>query len=359
MIEKIYPIFATTALSLLSLSSATASPFPSALPQSEKPVVKIMATGGTIANTTGGRISGDALVEAIPQLGEVATIRVEEFSRVASGRLTPKLWLGLAKRINQIFATEKDVSGVIVTQGSNTVEETAYFLNLTVLSDKPVVVTGAQRRHGTLSADGDKNLLDSLRVASSMEARGKGVLVVASESIHSARDVVKRVSRRPDTWESPDLGVLGMVDTDQVSFYRAPTRRHSAKSEFDVSTLNELPRVDIIYSYAGADGTLVNAAVVQGKAKGLVVAAFGTGSPADPVEGPNQHETLKKVSDSGVVVVITNRGGKGRIVKAGSTTHPSYISGDNLSAQKARILLMLALAKTSALDEIQRIFDEY
>lgn len=322
------------------------------------PTIQIVATGGTIANTNGGRISGNALVDAIPQLGDVANLEVEEISRVASGRFTVDLWLRLAQKINESLAQE-GIAGVVVPQGSNTSAETAYFLNLTVKSRKPVVVTAAQRPHGSVGADGDKNLLDAVRVAASKEAEGKGVLLVANEEIHAARDVIKQVSRRPDAWDSGDLGLIGMVDLDQVSFYRNSLRRHTVNSEFDVTGKSELPRVDVVYSTVGADGLLVETSANEGKAAGIVVAAFGTGSPANPIEGANQHEALKKVSDNGVVVVITNRGGKGRIVKSGTTTHTNYITGDNLSSQKARILLMLALTKTSSLVEIQRIFNEY
>ena len=325
--------------------------------QDKLPRVKVVATGGTIANTPSGRLHAGEVVEAIPQLKRVARLDVEELMRVGSSAITVANWLALSKRINEILAKEEDLKAVVVTHGSNTVEETAYFLGLTVKSDKPVVLTAAQRQFTTLSSDSPKNFLQAVRVAASDAARGKGALVVANDTIIAAREVTKEISYRLETYSGKDLGVLGFVDDDQVTFYRQPVRKHTAATPFDVGALQRLPRVDIVYTYADADGVLIDAAVERGKAEGLVVAAFPTGSPS-----PAMEKALDAVAAKGIPVVITNRGGMGRVRDTrggGADAKRHYVWGDNLTPQKARILLMLALTRTREHAELQRIFDEY
>jgi L-asparaginase len=319
------------------------------------PLVRLIATGGTIAHVREGftpdtRIEGAQLLKDIPQLGTKARIEVEEFSKIGSGDFTTKMLVGLANRINQIYAKEPQVSAVVVSIGSNTLEEVAYFLHLTVKSDNPVILTAAQRLHGTLGADGDMNLYEAVRVAVSPQSRGMGVMAVVNDEIQSARDVRKTISHRVDAWNSGDLGDLGLVDKDRISFYRRPLRRHTTQSEFDVSALTDLPKVYVMYSYVGADGVLVDAAVAQGQAKGLVLAGFPTG-----VGAPEQVTALQKAAAKGVPVVDSHRGGRGRPAKR----YPEFIDADNLNPQQARLLLMLALTKTSNPNEIQRMFDEY
>jgi len=326
-----------------------------AMGQDKLPLVKVVATGGTIANTPSGRLHAGEVAEAIPQLKKVARLEVEELMRVGSSSITVAQWLALAKRVNDILEKEKDVKGVVVTHGSNTVEETAYFLGLTVKSDKPVVLTAAQRQFTTLSSDSPRNFLQAVSVAASDAARGKGALVVTNDTINAAREVTKEISYRLETYSGKDIGVLGFVDEDRVSFYRQPVRKHTAATPFDVRGLDELPRVDVIYTYADADGVLIEAAVAQGKAQGLVIAAFPTGSPS-----PAMEKALAKVGATGVPVVVTNRGGTGRVRDTrGTEATRRYVFGDNLSPQKARILLMLALTRTREPGELQRIFDEY
>jgi len=325
--------------------------------QEKLPRVKVVATGGTIANTPSGRLHAAEVVEAIPQLKSVARLEVEELMRVGSSAITVANWLALSKRINEILAKEEDVKAVVVTHGSNTVEETAYFLGLTVKSDKPVVLTAAQRQFTTLSSDSPKNFLQAVRVAASDAARGKGALVVANDTIIAAREVTKEISYRLETYGGKDLGLLGFVDEDQVTFYRQSVRKHTSAAPFDVSALQRLPRVDIVYTYADADGVLVDAAVERGKAEGLVVAAFPTGSPS-----PAMEKALDAVAAKGIPVVITNRGGMGRVRDTragGADAKRHYVWGDNLTPQKARILLMLALTRTREPAALQRIFDEY
>jgi L-asparaginase len=319
------------------------------------PLVKVVATGGTIANTPSGRLHAGEVADAIPALKEVARLEVEEIVRVGSSSITVEHWLKLAKRINEILARDPEVTGVVVTHGSNTLEETGYFLSLTVKSDKPVVLTAAQRRFTTLSSDSPKNFLQAVRVAASDEAKGKGALIVTNDVINAARDVTKSISYRLETYGSRDLGALGFVDDDRVTFYRAPLKKHTTATPFEVSGRHRLPRVDIIYTYADADGALIEAAVERGNAEGLVIAGFPTGAAS-----PAMERMVKTVAAKGIPVVMTNRGGMGRVTDTRSGDGPRpYIWGDNLTPQKARILLMLALTTTRDPGELQRMFQQY
>jgi L-asparaginase len=321
----------------------------------DKPIVRLVATGGTIAHVRPGftpdtRITGHELLQSIPQLGEYARIEVEEFSKIASGDFSTTMMVSLANRLNQIFAKEPDVSAVVVSIGSNTLEEVAYFLDLTVKSDKPVILTAAQRLHGTLGADGDMNLLDAVRVAVDPQSRGMGVLGVVNDEIHAARDVRKNISHRVDAWNSGDLGDLGLIDHDRVTYYRKTIRKHTTDSEFDVTGLTDLPPVYILYTYVGADAVLVDAAVKQGHAKGIVMASFPTGAGA-----PEQAKALLKVAASGIPVVDSQRGGRGRP----GNRYPEFIDGDNLTPQQARLLLALALTRTTEKKTIEKMFQIY
>lgn len=319
------------------------------------PQVNIVATGGTIANTPGGRISVEQVIGDIRTwypAGDPynhAQIAVTEILREGAETFTPTEWLAIAKTVNDALA-DPAVDGVVVTHGTYTAEETAFFLHLTVRSEKPVVVVCSQRKHSTVGNDGDWNLGDAVRIAASPAARGKGVVVVLNEEIHGAREVFKS-NQRPGGFLSGSLGLLGSVEADHVSFYRQPTRRHTAASEFDVRDLRELPRVDIVATYAGADGAAVNAFVAAG-ARGLVVNGFAyRGKPHR-----NQLPALEQAVERGVAVVLTSRGGNGRVpVESGD----GFVRGDNLSATKARILLMLALTSTTDTAALQRIFSEY
>jgi L-asparaginase len=319
--------------------------------QDKLPLIKVVATGGTIANTPSGRLHAGEVAEAIPALKKVARLEIEEVIRVGSSAITVDNWLTLARRINEILAREPEVKGIVVTHGSNTVEETAYFLSLTVKTDKPIVLTAAQRQFSTLSSDSPKNFLQAVRVAAADEARGKGALVVTNDVINAARDVSKNISYRLETYSSRDIGALGFVDEDRVTFYRAPTK---ATGGFDIARLQKLPRVDIIYTYAGADGALVDAAITQAKADGLVIAGFPTGSGT-----PAMDEVVKRHVANGVPIVMTNRGGMGRVIDTRSSEGRPLIWGDNLTPQKARVLLMLALTRTRDPAELQRIFATY
>jgi L-asparaginase len=247
-------------------------------------------------------------------------------------------------------AEDSRVDGIIVTHGTFTTEETAYFLHLVVRTEKPVVVVASQRKHDEVGNDGDRNMLDAIRLALSPDARGKGVLVTLHEEIHSAREVVK-TNQRPGGFHSLGRGILGHIEDDQVSFYYAPIRRHTFRSEFDIREIGELPRVDVIAAYVGGDDTAAQACVTGG-ARGLVVSGYAyNGRPsADQLAG------IEKIAASGVPVVLSNRGGQGRIPV---NWEDPFIQGDSLVPHKARILLMLGLTNTKAPRELQRMFNEY
>lgn len=317
------------------------------------PLVTIVATGGTIANMPDGRVAIEHVLEDIrvrhpsEDPGALARIEVLDVLRADAATFTPNEWLVIGRAVERALA-DAAAASVVVTHGTFTVEETAYFLNLTVRGRAPVVLTCSQRKHATLGNDGDRNLLDAFRVALAPEARGKGVLVVVNEEIHAARDVVK-TNQRPSGFVSRGSGILGSVEADRVSFYRAPTRRHTSASEFTLT--QELPRVDVVATYAGADGVAVRAFIEAG-ARGLVVNGFAySGKPH-----PSQTPALREAVERGVAVVLVNRGGGGRIPVVGDDP---FVRGDDLTAQKARILLAVALTRTSEPAELQRVFDEY
>ncbi len=317
--------------------------------------IAIVSTGGTIANTPEGRLPIEQVLADIQRwypAGDpcrLADLEVTEALREGAETFTPKEWVTIGRAVNGAL-DRKDVDAVVVTHGTFTAEETAYFLHLSVPSDKPVVVVCSQRKHSTIGNDGDRNLLDAVRVASDPAARGKGVLMLLNEEIHSARDVTK-TNQRPSGFSSGSLGLLGSVEVDRVSFYRAPTRRHTRQSEFVIPADGVLPRVDVAATYAGADGVAISAFVEAG-ARGIVVNGFAySGKPHQ-----NQLPALRDAKARGVAVVLVNRGGAGR---APNEPTDEFVRGDNLSAQKARVLLSLSLLKTSDPSELRRIFGEY
>ena len=325
------------------------------------PVVWVLSTGGTIAGQgasstsltqyKSGAIAGADLVKAVPEIARTANVRVEQIANVASSNMTIEIWLTLTNRINRIFAEEPGTAGVVITHGTNTMEETAYFLNLTVKHDRPVVLVGSMRPGTAISADGPLNLLNAVRTAASPEARGKGVLVVLNDEINAARDVTKTNTLRVETFRSPDFGYLGYVDGDKISFYRAPVRLHTTRSEFDVTGLKELPAVEILYSYVQPSTLLIQALVASG-VKGIVMAGTGAGLVTNA-----ERDALAKAK--GPVIVRSNRAGSGRVPSRDDYDSLGMIPADTLNPQKARILLMLALTKTTDLKEIRRIFEEY
>lgn len=328
------------------------------------PTVRLISTGGTISNRPGSRLTATQLVEMVPQLDRLVIAEAEQFSNVASSALTIGDWLALSRRINSLFAARPDLDGVVVSSGTDTLEETAFFLHLTLRTDRPVVVVGSMRRPRTLGYEGSANLRQAFHVAASETARGRGVLVVMNYEINSARDVTKTSAQLLHAFRSPVYGALGVVDDDRVTFHRRIEHPHTAASEFDVSELRSLPRVDVLLSYLDAPGALLRTAVDSGAA-GLVLAGFGAGGTS-----PSQREALRELTASGVPVVVTTRTGGGRVrprqraatgprsVQGEPSPRP-HLAGEDLSPIKARILLMLALTQTEDLDEIQRIFSTY
>jgi L-asparaginase len=343
--------FCKQALTIAIAGMLLQSVFAPAQSAAHKPQIRIIATGGTIANSPDGRMSVDSVLEQVPGIGAVADIEIRDYIRIGSSEITIQNWIDIANVIMEELHEHPETDGIVVTHGSNTSEETAYFLNLVLDTAVPVVIVGAQRQRTTLSEDGSRNLYDAVRVAGHPNASGHGVLLVVNETIHAARDVTKTLSYRTETWNSGDLGALGLADIDRIRFYRTPLTRHTVNSELHIDGMKSadaIPRVDIVYTYADAGPELVEAAVAAG-AKGIVVAGFPTGSP-----NPALGKALTTAEEQGVAVVMSHRGGRGRV----QTTRP-FISADNLTPQKARILLMLALAHGAAAQELEDIFQSY
>ena len=331
-----------------------------------RPKVVILATGGSIAGLgphrldyilypeMGGHLTIKESLDRIPEVYDIADIQAEDFVSTGSTAISPRDWLGMARRINEIFTDDSSVAGVVVTHGTATLEETSYFLNLTVKSSRPVVVTGAMRPPTALGTDADINLIDAVRTAACPNAVGSGVITVLNNEIQSAREVTKANSLRVETFRPNELGFLGYADSDgEVLFYRTPTRKHTTATPFDVAVFQELPRVDIVYAYAGADGLLVDA-VRQRKADGLVLAGFGSGTIP-----PNMLTAGAGAVKDGISVVVASRATAGRVVMTPRKEELGFIASDNLLPQKARVLLMLALTVTRDRNAIQQMFYDY
>ena len=290
----------------------------------------------------------------IPEVGDIAHLRSEDLVSVGSTAIGPAEWLSLAQRINQLLQEEPGLAGVAVTHGTATLEETAYFLHLTVKSAKPVVVTGAMRPPTSLGTDADLNLLDAVRIAACPEAGGKGVLTVLNNEIQCARDVTKANTFRVETFRPNELGFLGYADSDgQVVFYRTPLRKHTTDTPFDVAGRSSLPRVDVVYAYAGADGLLVEA-VRNNRSDGLILAGFGGGTFP-----PAVIQAAAAAVQDGMPVVLASRSTAGRVVTTPAKERQGFMVCDNLLPQKARILLMLGLTVTGDTAKLQQMFYEY
>jgi L-asparaginase len=294
-------------------------------------------------------LTGRELLAALPEIGQIAKVEVDDANPYPIASADDLRAIALRM---ELVARRPEVGGIVFVQGTNSIEETAYFLNLTVHTEKPVIVTGAQRPFTAIGSDAQLNLIDAIRVAASPKAHGLGVLVVANSEINAARDVTKTNTYRLQTFRSRDLGILGYADADEIVFYRAPTRRHTVNSEFDLSAVQQLPRVDVIYVFTGARADLAAAAVKAG-AQGLVIAGSGAGSTGE------MRKELAAIASNGVVVVRSSRVGDGRVVRDDNWQEPGMVAADNLSPHKAAWLLTLALTKTRDSDAIQRMFDEY
>lgn len=317
-----------------------------------KPNVLIITTGGTIASKTDAPlIEGHELTQAVPQLTEYANVEVEEFVRVGSSKMTPEIWLALTKRIRTVLSENPDLKSIIITHGTDTMEETAFFLNLTHISDVPVILVGSMRSSNEISPDGPANLINAVRVGISLEAIGKGVMVVMNENISAGRDLIKSNNRRVDAFASTELGFIGFVDPEKVTFYRSPSRPHTFQSEFNVYELDSLPDVDIIQDYAGLDPSILSFFLDRPN-QGLVISSFAGGRVSN---GINEIFNLKTAHKP---IVISSSIKGGRIMGSNPKNSPIIIAND-LPPNKARILLMLALTKTKNAVKIQEYFSKY
>jgi len=321
----------------------------------ELPRILVIATGGTIAGqSTGGQLTGAQIVTAVPELGSVARIEVEEFSRVGSSAIGPDHWVRLTRRINEVFATDAGLAGIIVTHGTDTMEETAYFLHLTVSDDRPVVMVGSMRNSSAVSADGPANLLSAARVIRHPEAGGHGVLVVLNDEIHSARDVRKMDNNRVDTFVSREFGALGVVDTDEVVFRRTGMTRHTTSSELPLlPQTDELPRVPLVADFAGNDATLLRAAYEEG-ASAIVLQAFGGGRAS-----PAARRVYAEIAAAGVPVVIASRVPEGRVMGTARGNEEGLAYAGDLPPHKARVLVMLALQTPRTAADLQRLLSSH
>ena len=344
--------------------------------QDTLPTVHVIATGGTISNTGGERLTGEELVKSLPGVDRIARVTVEQFTNVASGSITHANWRELTLRINDLYRTRPELHGVVITHGTDTMEETAYFLDLTVASCKPIIVTGAMRTASSIGPDGPANLYDAIVTAASPAAVGRGTMVLLNDEIFAARDVTKIHTTRPNAFDAPTRGPLGDA-TRGVEFYHPPSRTGCDRAAFPVTATTAFPRVDIVYTYLGADSVPVQALVDAG-AKGIVVAGAGAGAMT-----PAQGAAIRRARERGVSIVSASRTGSGSVgggsggggrgaaagtggadgraggaAPAGTTTPGASLTAGDLTPQKARIRLMLALATASDPADVARLFQE-
>ncbi|HVO26798.1 MAG TPA: type II asparaginase [Candidatus Margulisiibacteriota bacterium] len=329
-----------------------------------KPKIVILATGGTIAgaqaSTTeagykSGSFSVDDLIKAVPPLKDVADISGEQVANIGSQTMNNEVWLRLAARVNAVL--KGDVDGVVITHGTDTMEETAYFLSLVVKSDKPVVLVGSMRPATAISADGPANLYNAVALAANPEAKGRGPLVVLNDEIHYAHEAQKMNTTQLDTFKSPNRGRAGVMNTGKAYFFSENTTRHTTKSEFSVEgkEVKDLPRVEVVYSYANLGRETIDFLVEKG-VKGIVLAGVGDGNSTDAAIA-----ALADAAKKGVAVVRSSRTGSGLVVRNVEVDDDKlgFIAAMELSPQKARILLMLGLMKTQDPKALQKFFMEY
>jgi L-asparaginase len=331
-------------------------------PQSPLPRVRLLATGGTIAGAqTGGSrsyqaaaFSIEALIGAVPQLSTLARLEIEQVAALGSQDMDEAIWLKLAARARAALA-DPDIAAVVITHGTDTMEETGYFLNLVVGSSKPIVLVGAMRPATEISADGPMNLYNAIAVAVNPDTSGRGVLVVANDEIHFAREVSKTNTTQVGTFKATHRGLAGLVHAGRLHLYAAPVRRHTKDSAFATNPASALPRVDIVYAYAGMGRELIDAAVRAG-AKGLVLAGVGDGNLNVPALA-----ACAGAARAGVLVVRSSRTGGGVVERNIEIKDDElgFIAADELNPQKARVLLMLALTVTQDASAVQQMFFEY
>ena len=329
----------------------------------KKPTVYVLATGGTIAGQgatnvaagyKAGVISVDQLLSAVPGLDDIATIKAEQVANIGSQDMNDEVWLKLAKRVNELVKQD-DVDAIVITHGTDTQEETAYFLNLTVKSDKPVILVGSMRPSTALGADGPRNIYTSVACAIDPQSRGRGVMVVMDDKILGADDLSKTNTLYVETFQNPNYGPLGLVYNGKPIYTRQSVKRHTLHSEFDVTNLDKLPRVEVILSYSNATDLFVEAAL-KAHVKGIVVAGVGNGNMTTKMQ-----DALAAGVKKGLAVVRSSR------IMTGPTAQWDEVDDDKLgfsaswyiNPYRSRVLLMLALTKTNDYKQIQRMFAEY
>jgi L-asparaginase len=330
-----------------------------------KPKIEVLATGGTIAGAQpsssevgykSGTFSVDDLIKAVPQLKEVADLTGEQVANIGSQTMNHDVWLKLAKRVNELLK-DSNTDGVVITHGTDTLEETAYFLSLVVKSDKPVVLVGSMRPATAISADGPANLYNAVALAASPEARGRGPMIVIDDEIHYAREAQKTNTTELDTFHSPNRGRAGVMSVGKIGFFSQNTTRHTTKSEFTVDgkSAADLPRVEIVYSYENLGPEVIDFLVKEG-VKGIVLAGVGDGNSTDAAIA-----ALSAAAKKGVAVVRSSRTGSGLVVRNVEVDDDKlgFIASMELSPQKARILLMLALLNTNDPAKLQQFFMQY
>jgi L-asparaginase len=332
-------------------------------PNQALPAIVVLATGGTIAGAAGsdvqaaytsGQVGVEQLIAAVPQAKKLATLRGEQISNIGSQDMNDEVWLKLANRVNALAAMP-DVAGIVITHGTDTIEETAYFLNLVVKTKKPVVLTAAMRPATALSADGPLNFFNAVAVAANPEAAGRGVLVVVNDWIHGASSLTKTSTTAVQTFLSPLSGLIGTVAYGKAEFNRGPIGRHTADSEFSVEGVTALPRADIVMAYENMDGALIDAVAAAG-AKGIVIAGVGNGNLS-----ASAVSALAAQAKRGVVCVRASRVAVGRVDRNVEVDDDKlgFVASLDKNPQKARVLLRLALLKSRSVSDVQRIFDEY
>ena len=343
-----------------SVAAQAAAP---AAPKGNLPTVVVLATGGTIAGAaesdvqagySSGQVGVDQLLNAVPQAKKLANMRGEQVSNIGSQDMNDQVWMKLATRINELLA-QPDVAGVAITHGTDTIEETAYFLNLVIKSKKPVVMTASMRPSTALSADGPLNFYNAVAVAANKDAAGRGVLVVVNDWIHGAASLTKTSTTAVQTFLSPQSGLIGTIAYGEPEWYRGPVGKNTVNSEFTVDKSTVLPRVDIIMAYENMDGKIIDAAVASG-AKGLVIAGVGNGNMTKPAL-----DALAAQSKKGILCVRSSRVATGQVGRNVEVNDDSLgtIASLGLNPQKSRVLLRLAMLKTKDAKTIQRYFDEY
>ncbi|GAA8270147.1 type II asparaginase [Helicobacter pylori] len=325
------------------------------------PTIALLATGGTIAGSgvdaslgsyKSGELGVKELLKAIPSLNKIARIQGEQVSNIGSQDMNEEIWFKLAKRVQKLL-NDSRIQGVVITHGTDTLEESAYFLNLVLRSTKPVVLVGAMRNASSLSADGALNLYNALSVAIDEKSANKGVLVVMDDTIFSAREIVKTHTTHTSTFKALNSGAIGSVYYGKARYYMQPLRKHTTESEFSILELKTpLPKVDIIYTHAGMTPDLFQASL-KSHAKGVVIAGVGNGNVSAGLL-----KAMQEASQMGVLIVRSSRVGSGEIT-SGEIDDKAFITSDNLNPQKARVLLQLALTKTNDKEKIQEMFEEY